>query len=411
MKTGSESEQIVRAIRRGGVDALVVSGAQGDQVVVLQGADHPYRVLVENLSDGAATLDSEGCIVYANDRFAQLLATPSAQIVGARLIDLLPSIDGEELARMIRKRSSGVVLAHAVAEPQRTIRFTVSPVNPKDSSKRTICVLATEVTDMVRITEALKSTEHSVEELSSRLLSLQDEERRRMARDLHDITGQSLAAQSMMLGSILEYSANLNPELRKVISECASINEQITNEIRTLSYLLHPPLIEERGLASAVQWYVEGFSLRSNIDISVEVDPDFPRLAPAAEIALFRIVQESLTNVHRYSGASRGSVKLHRRDTGIVLEIADFGKGMSPDILGSKDSKPALGVGILGMRERVRQLSGSLEIISRPNHGTRVTVRLPICAGATSASPSSGPGPESISHKHPKKARAANSGR
>jgi PAS domain S-box-containing protein len=385
MKSRSECEDIVDAIRKGGIDALVVSGEQGEQVVVLEDAEHPYRVLVENFSDGAATLDSAGTILYANNRLLEILGLPREELIGVPLVDRIAGDGRDNLARMIRKRTHGEVVLRMAGEPQRAIRFTVSPLKMKSSGEPHICLLARELTDMLKITDSLKSTEQALGEISSRLLSLQDEERRRIARDLHDITGQTLAAQGMMLGSLLESPSELDPQARKIVSECAALNQRITDEVRTLSYLLHPPLIEERGLASAVRSFVEGFSARTGINIDVEVAADFPRLTPETEIALFRTVQESLTNVHRHSGASRGNVTLRHTDTQIILSIRDFGRGMRAEILSSQGSKVSLGVGILGMRERIRQLSGALEIASRHNEGTLVTVHLPLRRSAAHA--------------------------
>ena len=375
MRRQSEFEEIVRAIRRGGIDALVVSGDKGNQVVVLQGSEHPYRVLVENFTEGAATLDSVGTVLYANDRFADIVGVPSERLIGTPLLEHISWHGREDLEHLLHKRVRGEVLLRTDGKPERTFRFTLGPVS--DSQDKNVCVIATELTDFVQVTEALRSSEQSLGELSARLLALQDEERRRIARDLHDITGQSLAVQSMMLWNLLEREWQLDPEVLKVLSECAAVNKRITEEIRTLSYLLHPPLIEELGLGPALKWYVEGFSARSGIAISVEVGPDFPRFAPEAEIALFRIVQESLTNVHRYSESSRGYVRLARKGNDVLLEIRDFGKGIDPGVLNRQESKPLLGVGILGMRERVRQLSGKLEIESRENMGTLVSVVLP----------------------------------
>jgi PAS domain S-box-containing protein len=378
MANESEFKDIVQAIRRGGIDALVISGDKGDEVVVLQGAEHPYKVLVENISDGAATIDAAGNILFANSRFAEILGTPLEQLLGARLLDHVLWGGHEDLARMLRKRISGEVFLRTDGEPPRTIRFTLGAAKAKNSRESNICVVATELTDIVRVQEALKSTEQSLGELSARVLSLQDEERRRIARDLHDVTGQSLAVQSMLLWNLREHDSELSPEVRELVHECASLNERMTEEIRTLSYLLHPPLIEESGLAAAVKWYVEGFSARSGIQIVVEADPDFPRLRPEEEIALFRVVQESLTNVHRYSGSSRGEVRLRCTNREIVLEIEDYGKGLRREVLNTDGSKPSLGVGILGMRERVRQLGGSLQIMSRTNAGTVVAAHLPL---------------------------------
>ncbi len=412
MRRSDEFEDIVRAIRRGGIDALVVSGNQGDQVLVLEGSEHPYRVLVESLSDGAATLDSAGNVLYANDRFAEILGVPREQLVGARLADRLPWDGSGDLARMIGGNSSGDTVLRTNGEPQRTFRFAVSPLKMKGSVEGTACVIATELTDMVKITSALKSSQTSLEELSARLLSLQDEERRRIARDLHDITGQTLAVQSMMLNQLLEQQSQFSPDVRELLSECALLNERITDEVRTLSYLLHPPLLEELGLAPAIAWYVEGLSARSGIKISVEAASDFPRLSPAVEIALFRIVQESLTNVHRYSGSSRARVTLRHMETSVTLEVKDFGKGIGSDVPDSQSPKAALGVGIQGMRERLRQLSGTLEIVSSPNEGTRVIAHLPLSraeigSDGLSSAPDSGPN----SRKPSGKTTAANSSR
>ena len=384
MSSRSESEEIVQAIRKGGIDALVVSGDDGEQIVVLQGAEQPYRMLVEGFPDGAATLDSAGTILYANDRFAEILESPREQLIGARLLDRIVWKGRDDLALLLDKRSSGEVVLRTAGDPQRTIRFTVSPLRLKRSRETHLCLLARELTDMLKITDSLKFTEQALGEMSSRLLSLQDEERRRIARDLHDITGQTLAAQGMMLGSLLEFQPNLDPQVRKVVSECAALNQRITDEVRTLSYLLHPPLIEERGLASAIKSFVEGFSARTGIKIAIEIEVDFPRLPSEIEIALFRVVQESLANVRRHSGASRCTVALRHAAAEIILSIRDFGRGMQSEILNSQD-KVSLGVGILGMRERIRQLSGELEISSHENEGTLVTVHLPLQKNAARA--------------------------
>ncbi|MGA9884270.1 MAG: ATP-binding protein [Candidatus Acidiferrales bacterium] len=412
MTQHTEFEEIVHAIRRGGIDALVVSGKGGDQVVVLQDSEHPYRVLVENFSEGAATLDAAGDILYANDRLAEILGTPRERLIGAPLLDCVQWDGCDDLARIIRKRTSGEVVLRTGNEPHRTVRFTLGPQKVKGSKEIHFCLVAAELTAMVKVTEELKLTEQSLGEVSARLLSLQDEERRRIARDLHDITGQSLAVQSMMLDNVLEREDELSPEVRRLVSECAAINKRITEEVRTLSYLLHPPLIDELGLGPAVKWYIEGFSRRSGMEVPVEVEPDFPRMSAEAEIALFRILQESLTNVHRHSGSSRVQVNLHSKDDEIVLEIRDFGKGVSPEVLSSAAPKVALGVGILGMRERVRQLSGRLEIVSHENQGTLVAVHLPLHDGQTNGSGAPRPrNSQTTPQKQPRNSKTAKSGR
>jgi signal transduction histidine kinase len=223
-------------------------------------------------------------------------------------------------------------------------------------------------------------SEEALRQLSARLLQLQDEERRHIASDLHDITGQKLAVQSMALAQVLNRKpTNLDAESRRILMECAGLNKQVSEEIRTLSYLLHPPLLDELGLSSAVKWYVEGYERRTGIRVKLEMAPDLMRLAPDVEVTLFRVIQESLTNVHRYSDSTEAYLRLKVTSNKIELQIGDFGKGMHPDMIDSKTGKMVrLGVGIQGMNERIRQLSGKLEITSRPNQGTVVTATLPV---------------------------------
>jgi signal transduction histidine kinase len=374
VKAHSESEEIVHAIRRGGVDALVVHGEQGEEVVVLQGAEHPYRLLVESFKDGAATLDSRGTILYLNDRFAEILGEPAPNLIGTSLLDHLPWRGREDLQQLLQRCAHGEVVLKTDRPPERAVRFTLGF---KSLIGEHICLIATEITDLVKVTEALRASEQSLRELSARLLKLQDDERRQIARDLHDSTGQILGVQAMLLSNLLRREAPLDADVREVVAECANINEQVTQEIRTVSYLLHPPLLDELGLGSAVKWYVAGFESRSGICVSVEIDLNFPRLSADAEIALFRIVQESLTNVHRYSGASRGYIRLKRMESEIMLEIGDNGKGIQQRSATPSGKKVPFGVGIQGMTERVRQLSGRLEIKSQENQGTVITAILP----------------------------------
>src|SRR5580704_13165618 len=166
-------------------------------------------------------------------------------------------------------------------------------------------------TELTEANEALRVNEESLRQLSGRLLKLQDEERRHIARDLHDVTGQKLAVQAMCLSQLLSAkSSALDAASQRVLSECAMLNKQIGDEVRTLSYLLHPPLLDELGLSSAVKWYTEGFERRTGIQVKVDIAPNFVRLPPDAEVTLFRIVQESLSNVHRYSGSARASIQI-----------------------------------------------------------------------------------------------------
>jgi CheY-like chemotaxis protein len=223
----------------------------------------------------------------------------------------------------------------------------------------------------------LRVTETSLRQLSARLLQLQDEERRRIARDLHDVTGQKIAVLSMSLDRLARLTEERRPEAKESIKESRDVVGQIGEEIRTLSYILHPPLLDECGLASAVHWYAEGFEKRSGIKLEVSIDADLPRLPADAETTLFRVVQESLTNVHRYSGSSSAKICVSNNSGEVRLEVIDYGHGIKSGTARARlDGQAPLGVGIPGMRERLHQLGGDLNVEFGTN-GTRVKATLP----------------------------------
>jgi signal transduction histidine kinase len=216
--------------------------------------------------------------------------------------------------------------------------------------------------------------------VSQRLLKIQDEERRRIARDLHDSTSQILAGVMMNVGTLQRRFDKGDPT-SDALSEIAGLADRALQEIRTTSYLLHPPMLDEIGLASAICWYVEGFAKRSGIHVDLDFPASSERLPPDLEMGLFRILQEGLTNVHRHSGASTVRVVLEHRLDALAFEVKDNGHGIAPELLerlqrGGGDT----GVGLAGMRERVSELNGRLEMESNPD-GTTLRVRIPlVCA-------------------------------
>jgi PAS domain S-box-containing protein len=218
--------------------------------------------------------------------------------------------------------------------------------------------------------------ESNLRELTGRLLRLRDDEQRRLARELHDSVGQMLAAISMNI-AVVAADTNLSPQSRKAVSQNAELIGQISSEIRTISHLLHPPLLDEVGLASGVRWYLEQFAQRSNMKVELELAEDFGRLPSELETALFRLVQESLTNVHRHSESPTAKVRVNRFSNEVTLEVSDEGKGIPQEKIWEIEIGGASGVGLSGMRERVRQLGGKFEIRSH-GKGTVVSVRLPL---------------------------------
>lgn len=209
--------------------------------------------------------------------------------------------------------------------------------------------------------------------LSSRLMTLQDEERRRIAREIHDGLGQELAAAKMILDGIL--SKDSSPATRQSGADASELVDRAIKQVRTISHLLHPPLLDEVGLVSALRWYLEGLSQRSGIEIRLEVEPpDLSRLKPDIETAIFRIIQEALTNMFRHSGARNGSVSLIENEGRIVVTVSDDGKGIEEQVIQLRPD--SVGVGIGGMRQRVNELGGSLRL-ANANPGTIVEVVIP----------------------------------
>jgi len=221
--------------------------------------------------------------------------------------------------------------------------------------------------------------------LSQRLLKVQDEERRKLARDLHDSTGQTLTALKINV-ALLEATCPPQPSARVLMSEVVALADQAIQEIRTMSYLLHPPLLDEVGFACAAEWYVEGFAKRSGINVSLDFSPG-ERLPRRTELALFRVLQESLTNVHRHSGATTVKVDFQRHSRDVILEILDFGRGISAERLARlRETSADAGVGLAGMRERMYELTGKLEIDSDAR-GTIVRATIPLYPVAHSFPP------------------------
>ena len=225
-------------------------------------------------------------------------------------------------------------------------------------------------------TADLNTANESLRELSSRLQQMRDEEHRRIARELHDSVGQLVAALGMNLGIVQLQADKLDAAGVRALAENASMVAQISSEIRTISHLLHPPLLDAAGLASALRWYVDGFSERSKIKVELEIPSELGRLPDEMEIAIFRMVQECLTNIHRHSGGASAVIRIRQQDHRIFVEVQDHGTGIPLEKQIELKSSGRTGVGFRGMRERLRQLGGNLEIQS-DSTGTVVSAILP----------------------------------
>ena len=242
-------------------------------------------------------------------------------------------------------------------------------------------MLRKEIAERTEAQRRLSESAKSLRDLSLRLLETQELERRRIGRDLHDSVGQYLVGLKMKLDAAKSAAHRAHQDNVGHLTECSQLAEEAIKEVRTISYLLYPPMLEELGLKSAIPWYLEGFTRRSGIQTSFEVSPEFGRVRQDVELALFRVLQEGLTNVHRHSDSATAKVQLLGKGKRVILKIIDEGKGIHPKNWDATapDGMRAFGVGLRGMTERLRQLGGTLELSSKPG-GTTVTAAIPVAA-------------------------------
>jgi signal transduction histidine kinase len=226
-------------------------------------------------------------------------------------------------------------------------------------------------------TALLEVTNESLRDLSAQLLKVRDEEQRKLARHLHDSTGQTLAALIMNLACLERETCKFSVSVAQRAAESAALAKEVSDSVRTVSYLLHPPLLDEAGLKSALTWYAEGFEQRSGIKVHLEMPSDFERQPSDMETAVFRIVQECLTNIHRHSESSTADIRISQFAGEFALEVKDTGRGIPAETLSKISSVGLPGVGLRGMRERITALGGTFEILSE-GKGTTVKVEIPM---------------------------------
>jgi signal transduction histidine kinase len=300
----------------------------------------------------------------------------------------MPELNGFELADMIRQhprfQKTAIIFISAVhltdsdqlkAYERGAVDYISVPIVP-ELLRAKVSVFA----DLHRKTRQMELLNHELHNLSARLIATQDEERRHIARDLHDSVGQLVAALSMNNGLALREADKLSVEAGDALRQNALHVEQLSKEIRTISHLLHPPLLDEVGLMPAIKTFAGGFAERSDIKVSVDLSPEIGRLSPNMEISIFRIVQECLTNVYRHSGSKTAQIRIWpSKEKLLVVEVCDEGIGIPLENRVSLALGTNPGVGLSGMRERVRELGGTLELQSNGN-GTVVTATLPLAS-------------------------------
>lgn len=349
---------------------------------LLDSVQQEYRAVVEDQTEIICRFDSQLTITFANEVFQRAFGPvpatsppPLREKIPAQAFDLL----SRKFQRLYATSPIETFQHRVVLEDggQRWLRSTLRRNFHPDGSCAGGQWVAADVTLQVEAERGVQESERQLRQLSNRLLNLQDEERRRIARELHDSTAQSLSALEMNV-SLLEPMAR-DARSRRIVSETRRIAQDCCQELRNISYLLHPPLLDEVGLAFAIRWFADGFSERTGIGIDLEVDPDFPRLDSDVETSLFRVVQEATANIYKHSGADRAQITLGMRE-GVFLQISDNGRGFTADAppteASSAAAAPRIGIGMAGMRERLRQFEGELVIDNSPQ-GVTISITIP----------------------------------
>lgn len=338
------------------------------------------RALFDAAADALMVADHDGKIVLANKQVGKMFGYQPHDLLRHEIEFLLPNRFRQS---WVRRRTDLVAQRQRKTAALNAELFGLRKNGQEFPVELSLKPLTTEqgiwIVSAVRDLTEQRNRESAMRGLSKQLLHLQEEERRRIARDLHDGAGQALCSLVMVLNA-LKSKISADPEAaRSVLSECIRIAEESTKEVRTASYLLYPPMLEELGLKSAISSYLEGFSQRSGIRTTCEISAGLRRLSPEMEVALFRVLQESLTNVLRHSGSKIAHVEV-AVDRGIfLLRVSDEGRGMRAENLEQfrREIPGKMGVGLRGMRERMRQLGGKIDVTSTP-HGTIVIASVPL---------------------------------
>jgi PAS domain S-box-containing protein len=390
------------------LDELPALRARADKAVGLLAA------IVDSSEDAIVSKNLDGIITSWNGGAQRLFGYTADEVIGQHIAILIPIDRRAEEVNILNRIRRGQRIEHfdtvRVCKDGSfvDISLTISPVRDATGKIVGASKIARNITEQKRIQQALRESEEQyrtladaldtqvqfrtrelerrnaevveqaeqLRSLSNRMLQLQDDERRRIARELHDSAGQSLVALSMSLGQVARAAKNSPDQLAKNIHQAEELVRHLTQEIRTTSYLLHPPMLDESGLSLALRCYIQGLTERGGLEIDLEMDDDFERPSPGIELVISRLVQECLTNIHRHSGSTSALIRLEREQGNIRVSVQDKGKGISREKLAGIDSK-GMGVGIRGMRERVRHFDGEL-LIESTGAGTKVTAIIPV---------------------------------
>ena len=367
-----EAEETLQAIRSGAVDAIVVQGPGGEKVFTLQGADHIYRVFLERMNEGAAVLGRDHTVLHCNRRFARLLGAGLQSVIGSSLQDLVWPDDHARLNALLRRAAQRNCRGETRLRSKKGAPVPVQlSLNPLRLKTRAVCLIVSDLSEVKRAEQELRASSEQLRNLAARLLSVREQERTRIAREIHDELGQALTAVKMDLSWLAGRLSPRNGPLLGRIRSTLQLADSTIQSVRRISTELRPSVLD-LGLAAALEWQAQEFQARSGIRCKLRL-PAQGAVAPNVSTALFRIFQETLTNIARHAGATRAEVALQKQPDALVLRVRDNGRGFDP-----ANSSSSKSLGLLGMRERAAILGGWVDIFSAPGKGTRVTAWIPL---------------------------------
>lgn len=373
------AEETLAAIQSGEVDALVVAGRRGKPVVALQGGEPAYRLLVEAMSEGAATLASDGTVLYANRKFAEMIRRPGGKVAGIPVGSLLSGDEGARFASLLKTAQRGAAKGEFHLHPDHghTIPVHLSLNRLREYGGHALGMVVTDLSEQKRLqAEEIKQEATLHRLLLERALTAQEEERRRIARELHDEAGQLLASLLVGLRN-LEDSRNL-AGAKAQGRRLREITAQAIDEIGRLARGLHPAVLYDHGLGVALRRYVLDYADTHRIAVMLTLDGlDSCNLEPSIQIRLYRILQEALTNVARHADAKAVSIVFTRSAAMLQVAVSDNGRGFDTQAAARSISH----LGIQGMRERAAMMGGTLRFTSN-SKGTRMLVELPLSGHA-----------------------------
>ena len=396
-----EAEDTLHAIKSGGVDALVVSSPDGEQVFTLQGADHSYRLLVESMNEGAAILTPEGTIVYCNNRLATMLHVPIEKLIGSALASHVDPADCQLLAGLLggmrQNNENEEISLLSGAETRIPVLISCAAVDVSDNHAVSVVFtdisvrkswetsvqersaelslintqLKQEIALRTTVEAKLRDSQERLRNLYANLLEIREEERKTISRDIHEELGQVLATVQMGLSLLsTEYQDQENTMIRSTKLEL--LLRSAIKTVQRISSQLRPMMLEVLGLAESMEWQARDFQARAGIPCKIVVLLREKNIEESIATTLYRIFQESLSNVVRHSGATQVEAYLVEKNRLFFLLVRDNGKGITQEHKNNPQS-----LGLIGIQERANYLGGRVRIISSAQRGTVIAVRIP----------------------------------